>query len=139
MALKLSLFLAVSVSFLYGSGARGHNALENWPRHWEVGGGPPKENEQRPLSEIQDRRQKSLDPSKSLKLLDFSADNDYQRDDDGEITRAFSDFGALPESFTICSAFMVEASPPFLPPASTTWPLFCSNVNNMAVKTDNSW
>ena len=111
MALQVSIFLAVSlsVSFLYGSGASGHIALENWPRHWEGGGGPPKENEQRPLPEVQDRRQKSLDPSKSLKVLDFSADVDYQPDDDGEYTRAFSDFGALPESFTICSAFMVEA------------------------------
>ena len=111
MALQVSLFLAVSlsVSFLYGSGASGHIALENWPRHWEGGGGPPKEIEQRPLPEVQDRRKKSLDPSKSLKVLDFSADVDYQPDDDGEYTEAISDFGALPESFTICSAFMVEA------------------------------
>ena len=52
--------------------------------------------------------------SKPIKVLDFSADNDQKRDHPdnewwGEYTSAFLDAGALPESFTICSAFMVEA------------------------------
>ena len=44
-----------------------------------------------------------------MKVLDFSADNDHQPDSNGEFTSATLDAGALPESFTICSAFMVEA------------------------------
>ena len=43
------------------------------------------------------------------KVLDFSADNDHQSDSNGEFTSATLDAGALPESFTICSAFMVDA------------------------------
>ena len=45
-----------------------------------------------------------------LKVLDFSADNDQEPDSNGEYTGATLDTGfPLPESFTICSAFMVEA------------------------------
>ena len=47
--------------------------------------------------------------SKSLKVLDFSADNDQKADSNGEYTSATLSGGALPESFTICSAFMVDA------------------------------
>ena len=46
---------------------------------------------------------------KRLKVLDFSADNDQELDSNGEFTGATLDAGALPESFTVCSAFMVEA------------------------------
>ena len=55
---------------------------------------------------IQDRQQRSVS---SLKVLDFSADNDQQPDTDGEYTGATLEAGPLPESFTICSAMMVEA------------------------------
>ena len=44
-----------------------------------------------------------------LKVLDFSADNDQKPDSNGEYTGATLDTSlSLPESFTICSAFMVE-------------------------------
>ena len=45
----------------------------------------------------------------TLKVLDFSADGDQQPDSSGEYTGATLEAGPLPESFTICSAFMVEA------------------------------
>ena len=44
-----------------------------------------------------------------LKVLDFSADIDHQPDSNGEFTGAVLEAGFLAESFTICSAFMVEA------------------------------
>ena len=43
------------------------------------------------------------------KVIDFSADNDGERDSNGEWTSATLNAGNLPESFTICSAFMVDA------------------------------
>ena len=48
--------------------------------------------------------------SKSMmRVIDVSADNDQKADSSGEYTSATLYGGALPESFTICSAFMVEA------------------------------
>ena len=47
--------------------------------------------------------------SSMLKVLDFSADIDHERDSNGEYTGAILEVGPLPESFTICSAFMVDA------------------------------
>ena len=44
-----------------------------------------------------------------LKVLDFSADNDQEPDSNGEYTEATLNVGALPKSFTICSAIMVDA------------------------------
>ena len=44
-----------------------------------------------------------------LKVLDFSADYDQEPDSNGEYTGATLNAGALPKSFTICLAFMVEA------------------------------
>ena len=44
-----------------------------------------------------------------LKVLDFTADNDKLPDSNGEYTSATLDAGFLPESFTICSAIMVDA------------------------------
>ena len=44
-----------------------------------------------------------------MKVLDFSEDGDGQPDSNGEYTRATLEAGPLPESFTICSAFMTEA------------------------------
>ena len=45
-----------------------------------------------------------------LKVLDFSADNDQKPDSNAEYTTAtLLDAGLLPESFTICSAFLVES------------------------------
>ena len=48
-------------------------------------------------------------PKYTRKVLDFSADNDQVIDSNGNFTSATLNAGALPESFTICSAFMVEA------------------------------
>ena len=53
-------------------------------------------------------RQQRSSISKTTRVLDFSADNDFKPDTKGEYTGATLDAGALPESFTICSAFMVE-------------------------------
>ena len=47
--------------------------------------------------------------SRLVKTFDFSADNDQKKDSNGEYTSATLNAGALPESFTVCSAFMVEA------------------------------
>ena len=55
---------------------------------------------------IQDRQPRS---GSTLKVLDFSTDNDQEPDSNGEYTSATMEAGPLPESFTICSAFMVEA------------------------------
>ena len=55
---------------------------------------------------IQDRQPRSVS---TLKVLDFSEDNDHQPDSNGEFTSATLEAGSLPESFTICSALMVEA------------------------------
>ena len=49
------------------------------------------------------------DHSRLVKTFDFSADNDQKQDSNGEYTSATLNAGALPESFTVCSAFMVEA------------------------------
>ena len=46
---------------------------------------------------------------KVFKVLDFSADSDHEPDSNFEYTSATLEAGPLPESFTICSAFMVEA------------------------------
>ena len=48
-------------------------------------------------------------PVCDLKVLDFSSDNDDEPDSNGELTSASLVGAALPESFTICSSFMVEA------------------------------
>ena len=67
----------------------------------------------RTLARNRDRQQRSFGsqgkPEKMLKVLDFSADIDHEPDSNGEYTSATLDAGPLPESFTICSAFMVEA------------------------------
>ena len=55
---------------------------------------------------IQDRQPRSVS---TLKVLDFSADGDQQPDSNGEYTGATLEAGDLPESFTICSAFMEDA------------------------------
>ena len=44
-----------------------------------------------------------------MKVLDFSADNDQKPDSNGEFTGATLNAGFLPESFTICTAIMVQA------------------------------
>merc|ERR1711974_258945 len=44
-----------------------------------------------------------------LKVFDFSADNDHGPDSNGEYTSATLNAGPLPESFTVCSAIMVDA------------------------------
>ena len=44
-----------------------------------------------------------------MKVLDVPADNDQVADSNGEYTSATLDGGPLPQSFSICSAYMVEA------------------------------
>ena len=44
-----------------------------------------------------------------LKALDFSLDNDHKPDENNSYTHAFLQKENLPPSFTICTAFMVEA------------------------------
>ena len=44
-----------------------------------------------------------------MKVFDFSADSDHEPDINGEYTSATLEAGPLPESFTVCSALMVEA------------------------------
>ena len=63
------------------------------------------------LTRNRDRQQRSAADSqdKMLNVLDFSADNDQEPDSNGEYTGATLEAGPLPESFTICSALMVEA------------------------------
>ena len=60
-----------------------------------------------------DRKQRLFDsqgnPENMLKVLDFSADNDHEPDSTGDYTSATLEAGPLPESFTICSALVVEA------------------------------
>ena len=43
-----------------------------------------------------------------IRVLDFSADNDNLRDEDGKHTKAELEISFLPRSFTICSSIMVE-------------------------------
>ena len=54
-------------------------------------------------------RQDRLVNGPTLKVFDFSADNDGQPDSNGEYTSATLDAGSLPESFTVCSAIMTDA------------------------------
>ena len=52
----------------------------------------------------------NIDPDgKKFKILDFSKDNDHEPYSNGEFTSATLKAGPLPESITVCSAFMVEA------------------------------
>ena len=54
----------------------------------------------------QDRQPRSVS---TLKVLDFFDDGDQEPDNNGEYTGATLEAGFLPQSFTICAAFMVEA------------------------------
>ena len=76
-----------------------------WNRYYSIG--------RKVLTGNRDRKQRSFDfqgnPENLMKVLDFSADNDHEPDSNGEYTRATLEAGPLPESFTICSALMVEA------------------------------
>ena len=58
--------------------------------------------------------------NRTFKALDFSQDNDGRPDENGDFTKATFQIENIPSSFTICSAFMVEAwgdhgSNPFYP------------------------
>ena len=55
------------------------------------------------------RSQPQGNPEEMLRVFDFSADVDQEPDNNGEYTSATLEAGPLPESFTICSAVMVEA------------------------------
>ena len=59
----------------------------------------------------QDRQPRSDNSQGKLKVLDFSADTDKKLDSNGEYTHATLNAGPLPESFTICSALMVDSWP----------------------------
>ena len=76
------------------------------------GKGQPKDGRQA-LTGNQDRKQRSVgsqgNPEGMVKVLDFSEDVDKEPDINGEYTSATLEAGPLPESFTICSAFIAEA------------------------------
>ena len=60
--------------------------------------------------EKQDRKERSLkSESAELTIFDFSTDTNNNPDMNGEYTKATLDAGPLPDYFTICLAFMVEA------------------------------
>merc|ERR1711989_301539 len=62
------------------------------------------------LMKNQDRQHRSVSSKGNLsKVPDFSADNDQEPNSNGEYTGAMLDADALPESFTVCSAIMVDA------------------------------
>ena len=58
---------------------------------------------------VERRSGKEVEPPAMLKILDFSLDVDRAADDNGSYTHASLEKEELPPSFTICSAFMVEA------------------------------
>ena len=45
----------------------------------------------------------------NFKVLDFSADSIHEPDSNGDYTSATFEAGPLPQSFTVCSAFLEEA------------------------------
>ena len=71
--------------------------------------GEPEEERKAHLMSNQERQHRSVNSEGNLKVLDFSADHDHEPDSNGEYTMATLDAGPLPESFTICSAMMVDA------------------------------
>ena len=90
-----------------------------------------------PASREDGRRNPSRDQHRQprsvslVKVLDFSADNDQQPDNNGEYTEAIQDFGPLPETFTICVASMSEAwTTPF--PAHRMWNVIHPDGNQWA-------
>ena len=58
---------------------------------------------------VQRRQNRQADSKSKLKVLDFQADNDQLADRNGEFTSARLIGGRLPDSFSICMAYMVEA------------------------------
>ena len=101
MALPSTLFLIIfSTTLVFGDlPPVSHKTRRPWPT--------TPEEERKALTKH--RQQRSIGSPTMLKVLDFSADNDQEADSNGEYTGATLEAGPLPESFTICSAFMVEA------------------------------
>ena len=101
MALPSTLFLIIfSTTLVFGDlPPVSHKTRRPWPT--------TPEEERKALTKH--RQQRSIGSPTLLKVLDFSADNDQKPDSNGEYTGATLEAGPLPESFTICSAFMVEA------------------------------
>ena len=58
---------------------------------------------------VQRRQIRQADSKSKLKVLDFHSDNDQLADRNGEFTSATLIGGRLPDSFSICVAYMVEA------------------------------
>ena len=106
MALPSTLFLLLLSTTLVSGQSRQQDRTTKRP-----GKGEPMEGK-RTLTGNRDRQQRSFgsqgNPEKMLKILDFSADSDHERDSNGECTSATLEAGPLPESFTVCTAFMVE-------------------------------
>ena len=101
MKLLSRFFLLLSATLVFG-GLHPTDRTTRRPRRGE----PMKEGNA--LTRNRDRQQRSATNSQD-KVLDFSADSDHEPDSNGEYTGATLEAGPLPESFTICSAFMVEA------------------------------
>ena len=59
---------------------------------------------------VQQRQHRQSDSKSWLKVLDFHSDNDQAGDSNGEYTSATLIGGILPDSFSVCSAYMVQVS-----------------------------
>ena len=103
MALPSTLFLIIfSTTLVFGDlPPVSHKTRRPWPT--------TPEEERKALTKHRQQRSMGSPQDDPLKVLDFSADNDDEPDSEGEFTSATLEIGALPESFTICSAFMVDA------------------------------
>ena len=99
MTLITTFFLVVSVVFVFGQflptdSAKNDEVIEEELVLWRD-------------RDRQQRQEESPEKTKA-KVLDFSADNDGEPDNNEKYTSATLKAGPLPESFTICSAFRVE-------------------------------
>ena len=99
MTLITTFFLVLSVVFVSGQFLPTNPAKNNEVIEEEL-----------VLWRDRDRQQRQEDSPQETKskVLDFSADNDQQPDNNGEFTSATLEAGSLTDSFTICSAFMNE-------------------------------
>ena len=72
---------------------------------WDLEG----RNARKPVQQEQ-RQHRQSDSKSRLKVLDFHSDNDQAGDNNGEYTSATLIGGILPDSFSVCSAYMVQVS-----------------------------
>ena len=110
--LPTALFLLSAVMVLAGNG---HLVLagSNHLLPSQQGGSRQSDPKVKDFAMNPDRHPRSVQTQSSttLRVFDFSTDNDGKADKDGEYTSASLNAGPLPDSFTICSTYMVEAWP----------------------------